>query len=337
MQLATDRLGRTVARPWTLRRGRVCAALLCLALVTLTACNRQEPSTGQALLWVQPMRHHPVHKLMQAGFLDRCRELAIQCDVVGNPSATAFDIAATLPLADAALARRNYDAIMVYAVDPALNPYVARLARDGVPVMIVHLLPQQGDIPGLKAAIGQDVRQTAAAAAIAMGTRLDGKGEVAVTQGSYNRTENEMAQVFASTLTERFPGVKVLPPQLEGFEPTTAKAKVVALLQSNERITGAFSTTGAGAETWANANRAAGRDTTIIAMSATRQNLDLIKSGAVYAIAAQPLYEESGAAVDVGLKLARGEPVEFHNVLPTEIVTAADLAPYYAVLEKAGQ
>jgi ribose transport system substrate-binding protein len=337
MQLATGRLGRTAARPWARRRSRFGTAVFCLALLMLGACDRQAPATGQALLWLQPMRHHPVHKLMQAGFLDRCRELAVHCEVVGNPSATAFDIAATLPLADAALARRDYDAIMVYAVDPALNPYVARLARDGVPVMIVHLLPQPGDIPGLKAAIGQDVRRTAADAAIAMGNRLGGEGEVAVTQGSYNRTENEMAQVFASTLAERFPRIKVLPPQLEGFEPTTAKAKVVAILQSNERISGAFSTTGAGAETWANANRAAGRDVTIIAMSATRQNLDLIKSGAVYAIAAQPLYEESVAAVDVGLKLARGEHVDFHNVLPTEIVTAAGLAPYYALLEKAGQ
>ena len=27
------------------------------------------------LLWVQPMKDHPVHRLMQAGFLDKCKEL----------------------------------------------------------------------------------------------------------------------------------------------------------------------------------------------------------------------------------------------------------------------
>ncbi len=312
-------------------------AVLIGSLLALNACGGPAPAEGEALLWVQPMRDHPVHKLMQAGFLDRCRELKIHCDVVGNPSATSFDVAATLPLADAAIARRQYGAIMVYAVDPALNPYVARLARDGFPVTIVHLLPAPEDIPGLKAAIGQDIRKTAADAALAMGSRLDGKGEVAVTQGSYNRTENEMAQVFAATLAERYPDIEVLPAQLEGFEPTSARLKALGILQSNPRLTGAFSTTGAGAETWANASRTASRNLTIIGMSAVRQNLDLIKSGAVYAIAAQPLYEESVAAVDIGLKLARGEPVEFRNVIPTEIVTAADLAPYYALLEKAGQ
>lgn len=283
------------------------------------------------------MRDHPVHRLMQAGFLNRCRELAVQCDVVGNPSATAFDVGATLPLADAALAKRDYDAVMVYAVDPSLNPYVARLSREGLPVMIVHLLPGPDDIPGLKAALGQDIKKTAADSAIAMGEKLAGRGEVVVTQGSFNRTENEMAQVFTSTLNEKYPGITVLPPQLEGFEPTAAKGKAVAILQGNGRITGAFSTTGAGAETWANARRAAGREVTIIAMSATRQNLDLIKAGVVYAVLAQPLYEESAAAVDVGLRLARKEPVDFINVLPTEVVTAENIQPYYDLLDKAGQ
>jgi len=322
-------------------QNQISARLVILStLLALSSCGRQADTpktTGPALLWVQPMRDHPVHRLMQAGFLDRCRELAVTCDVVGNPSATAFDVGATLPLADAALAKREYSAVMVYAVDPSLNPYIARLSREGLPVMIVHLLPAPEDIPGLKAALGQDIKKTAADSAVAMGDQLGGKGEVVVTQGSFNRTENEMAQVFASTLKEKYPGITVLPPQLEGFEPTAAKGKAVAILQGNGRITGAFSTTGAGAETWANARRAAGREITIIAMSATRQNLDLIKAGVVYAVAAQPLYEESAAAVDVGLRLARKEPVDFINVLPTEIVTANNLQPYYDLLEKAGQ
>ncbi len=42
----------------------------------------------KALLWVQPMRDHPVHRLMQAGFLAECKKLGYTCEVVGNPSAT---------------------------------------------------------------------------------------------------------------------------------------------------------------------------------------------------------------------------------------------------------
>ena len=312
--------------------------ILLPVLLTLVACSKPPVSNETALLWVMPMRDHPVHRLMQAGFLNRCQELKVKCDVVGNPSATAFDIAATIPLSDAAIAKQNYSAIMVYAVDPAMNAYIARLSRDGFPLMTVHLLPERPeDIPGLNAAIGQDVARLATDAAIAMGQRLGNTGEVTVTQGSFNKQENEMARVFSSALTAKFPGIKVYEPQLEGFEPTTAKAKALAILQNNAKLTGAFSTTGAGAETWANASRAAGRNVIIIAMSATRQNLDLVRTGAVYAIAAQPLYQESAAAVDIGLKLARKEPVPFHNVLPAEIVTAKETEPYYALLTKAGQ
>src|SRR5688572_9003128 len=97
---------------------RLLLGALLPALLTLSACDKRTSGAEEALLWVQPMRDHPVHRLMQAGFLDRCKELKVKCDVVGNPSATAFDVAATIPLADAALARRNYSAIMVYAVDP---------------------------------------------------------------------------------------------------------------------------------------------------------------------------------------------------------------------------
>ena len=57
----------------------------------------------KSLLWVQPMRDHPVHRLMQAGFLAKCKELGYTCEVVGNPSATNYDVAASIPLAEIAI------------------------------------------------------------------------------------------------------------------------------------------------------------------------------------------------------------------------------------------
>ena len=65
---------------------RTSAALVAAALAALigSAAAAQE----KALLWVQPMRDHPVHRLMQAGFLDECKKLGYTCEVVGNPSAT---------------------------------------------------------------------------------------------------------------------------------------------------------------------------------------------------------------------------------------------------------
>jgi ribose transport system substrate-binding protein len=303
----------------------------------LPGCGERNAQEGISILWVQPLRDHPVHKLMQAGFLQRCREKGYTCEVVGNPSATSFDVPATIPLADAALARREFSAIAVYTPDPAIYPYIAKRSREGFPIVTWHRLPAADAIPGLTAAVGHDVAQAAAGAAREMGKAIGGKGTVAVTQGSFNAEENQMAAGFAAVMREEFPEVALLAPQHEGFEPSAAKAKAIALLQGNPQVTGAFSTTGNGAETWAGAARTTHRKISIISMDYTRQNLDLIGSGEVHAIVAQPLYEEGAVTADLAGELGAGRKVAFRNVLEAKVVTAADLPHYYAILEAAGQ
>ncbi len=321
-----------------IRASRSGVRALLASLLILGGCGREAAdSAGTAILWVQPLRDHPVHKLMQAGFLQRCRELGYTCEVVGNPSATSFDVSATIPLADAALARRKFAALAVYTPDPAIYPYIARRTREGYPIVTWHRLPEEGAVPGLTAAVGHDVAQAARDAAAAMGKALGGSGVVIVTQGSFNTEENQMAADFSAALRAAFPMTRVLDSQLEGFEPSAAKAKAIALLQGNADVTGAFSTTGNGAETWAGAVRTTHRRVSIISMDYTRQNLDLVKAGDVYAIVAQPLYEEGAAVADLAGQLALHRTVAFRNVLPARIVTAADVEPYYRILAAAGQ
>ena len=89
-------------------------------------------AADKAMLWVQPMRDHPVHRLMQAGFLAKCKELGYQCEVVGNPSATNYDAPASIPLAEAALARTKFGAVAIYGPGPELYPYIGKLSQAGL-------------------------------------------------------------------------------------------------------------------------------------------------------------------------------------------------------------
>jgi ribose transport system substrate-binding protein len=289
------------------------------------------------LLWVQPMKDHPVHRLMQAGFLAKCKELAYICEVVGDPSATNWDIPATIPLAEAAIARTKYDAIGVYGPDPAINSYIGKLGKEGFPVVTWHVLPPEGTVPGLKAATGEDITGAGDNAAVAIGEKLGGKGTVALTQGASNDTENAMSAAFRKTIADKYPGIKVLDTQMEGFEPSAAEAKAVAILQANPDVNAAFGTTGNSIQTWSGAARKAGRDVVIIGMDYIRQNLDLVKSGAAYGIVAQPLYEESGEVAVLLGDLAQGKTVTYLNPVPAKVITAADLDPYYKMLDSAGQ
>ena len=312
-------------------------ALLLTVGAMLAFANTARADGDKNLLMVQPLRDHPVHKIMQAGFLDRCKALGYTCEVVGNPSATVYDVPGTIPLADAALSRTKYGAVAVYGPDPSIFPYISKLARDGYPVVTWHVMPKEGTVKGLVAATGEDVAQAGSNAADAMGNKLGGKGAVAVTEGSYNLIENTMASSFKQELNAKYPDIKVLDPQTEGFEPSAAKSKAVSILQGNPDVTGAFSTTGNGPETWSGAARTAGRQITIIAMDYVRQNLDLVKSGAVYGLVAQPLYEEGAKAADLAVALAEGKTVPYYNTLPAKVITAPDLDPYYAILKSAGQ
>ena len=288
------------------------------------------------LLWVQPMKDHPVHRLMQAGFMDECKKLGYVCEVVGDPSATNWDIAATIPLAEAALSRTKFNAVGVYGPDPAINSYITKLGKD-YPIVTWHVLPAEGSVQGLKAATGEDIVNAGENAAIAIGEKLGGKGTVAVTQGASNDTENAMSDAFRKTIASKYPGIKVLDTQMEGFEPSAAEAKAVAILQGNPDVNAAFGTTGNSIQTWSGAAHKADRNIAIIGMDYIRQNLDLVKSGAAYGIVAQPLYEESAKVADLLGELAQGKKVTYLNPLPAKVITAADLAPYYDMLKSAGQ
>ena len=54
-----------------------------------------------------------------------------------------------------------------------------------------------------------------------------------------------MSDAFRKMIAAKYPGIKVLDTQMEGFEPSAAEGKAVAILQGNADVNGAFSTTGA--------------------------------------------------------------------------------------------
>lgn len=295
-------------------------------------------SGGKHLLWVQPMRAHPVHKIMQAGFLSECKKLGYSCDIVGNDSASKIDIPASMSLAQTAMSKTKYQGVGVYALDPGIYPLIKQIGvKDKLPVVSWHFPLKKGTVPGLAAITGTKPDAYARQAADAMGKALGGKGTVAVTQGSYNPTENLVSRTFTATMAKDYPNVTVLKPALEDFEPSAAVAKATSILQAHPDVTGAFSTTGNGSETWSGAERQTGKHLTIISMDYVRQNLDLVKSGKVYAIVAQPLFQEGAKTADLLAQLAQGKSTSYYNWLPAPIVTKDKLAPYYAFLKKAGE
>lgn len=287
---------------------------------------------GHRIALVQFLKGHPVHRLMQLGFQDGCKAHNYDCEMLLTDSTSAVDM---IPLAEQALAE-PVDGIVLYAVDDSFFPTIKKFADKGIPVVTPHFTSFKQADSHLTAVVGADVVQYAKAAADAIGDKLGGKGTVAVTVGSFNQTENLVAQTFKQEMNAKYPTIKVLDAQEEGFDQAQAIAKAVAIIQGNPDITAAFSTTGNGPTTWARAaDETSKPGLVIISMDYTRPNLDLVKAGKVYGLVAQPLYDEFYRAVELVGMAIDGQKVDYLNLLPAPIIFAKDLDKYYAFNDRA--
>lgn len=277
------------------------------------------------------LKGHPTLRLWQQGFLDQAAALGFRSATIASPDDA--DWAKTVGLGEGILATGT-DGMVFGFVDPTEADLIKKFGEKGIPVVIGHVVVPEGTYEGLTAWAGFVPEKWGAAAADVIGEKIGGTGAVAITEGSFNVVEDAVAKAFADRMKEAYPGVRVLDPQEEGFDPPTAIAKAAAILQANPDVVGALSTTGAGPVTWAGAADETGRTVYSIGPDMTRPNLDAVRDGLVYGLAAQPGYEEHQLAVDLIARAICGETVPYANELPAPIVLADGLAPYYAVVDR---
>ena len=283
------------------------------------------------LCWVQPLKGHPVHQLTQIAFREGCAAVGYECEIIGTDG---MDNAGTIALAEQALARGDVAGMVVWATSPAYYPLVERAHRAGVPVVLPHFPAEEGSIPGATGIICCDPDQYARECANEIGNAIKGHGTIAITQGSFNSLENRVAEIFAKEIVAKFPGITVLAPGEEGFDPTKGIALASSLLQSHPEIVAAFSTTGGGPTTWAGAQRQVGRKIVAVGMDYTRLNLDLVKSGEIFAVVGQPLWDESFQAASLLDQVIRGGKIAWWTRLPAPFITKGGVEPYERLLDK---
>ncbi|HST39069.1 MAG TPA: sugar ABC transporter substrate-binding protein [Conexibacter sp.] len=287
---------------------------------------------GKKIQFVAPLKSNPTMQVMAAGFEQRAEELGFDGTVLMSDDADPQKI---LALGQQAMTQGS-DGMVIPPYDAALYPFIKQASDQGIPIITTHSSVPDSEDLGMKQDIHPDPAQYGAEAARAIGEQIGGRGTVAVTQGGFNPIENAAAESFAAAMKEQYPDVKVLKSQEEGFEPAAAISKAVSVLQSDDTIAAAYSTTGGGPKTWAGAADQAKRDLTIIGMDYTRPNLDLVRSGKVYAVVAQPIYEEHADAVDALKAVICGEEVEAEVSAESPLVTQDNVEEYFDLLDRTG-
>ena len=286
--------------------------------------------------WVQNSAWHPVHQYTQQSFLAGCEKLGLDCELATTDENT---LDALVALADQVVSRPDAKGVaMWFGGLPVAKPIIEKAKENGIAVALPHFPVEEGFYADNAVQIAADTSKYPDAVAQAMCDELKAEGitegSIAVTENNHNATEDTVAQVFTDGIAKYCPEFTVLPPELEGPEPTQAIAVATSIIQANPDLVAALSTTGGGPTTWAGAQKETGKKIVAVGMDATRVNLDLVTDGEVWGLVAQPLYEETFGSAELLYKMANGEEVPYWTVLDAPLVTKDNTQHYYDLLDE---
>lgn len=279
------------------------------------------------------MTNHPVHRIVQLGFLKAAESFGYQrgknATVIGTEGGDTAEVYA----AAEAFAAEGGKGLLLWAGDSSAFETFARLGADGLVVGTPHfkLLTDDGEPPeGLAFNMACDPVLYGKQVAELMAEKLSGKeGSVALTQNTKNVTENSASESFVATwkeLADKYDlsKIKVLDVELEGGFADQATAINLSIIQANPDLIGAFGTTGNSPITWADAATKAGKadgELVLVGMDATVGNLEYLKQGKVAALVAQPLYQEAYKTMEYLNEIFMGNEVPYWTDLVAPIVT----------------
>jgi len=275
-------------------------------------------------------KYHPVVQIMEVGFLSKAEELGYEGKLYASDGP---DLAGAIALGEQAVAEK-VAGLAIYQLSPGIRPLMKKASDAGIPVVVPHSKITPSEVPGPIGWVTNDNVKFGIEAGKALAKAMGGKGTIAITQGGFNPQENPPSAALTKFIRNNYPDIKVLDPIEEGFDMAVAVSRITALIQANPDISAAFGTTGNSPVTWSKATDNVGRDDIlIIGMDFSRQNVDLVKSGKVFGIVAQPLFkifEESAVILDAHIK---GKPYQYENMLPSPVVLQG-IVKYDAILNK---
>ena len=259
---------------------------------------------------VMMLKNHPVHRMVQLGFMKAAKDLGYNdVQVVGTEGTDMNEVYA---LAEA-FATTGGDAALLWYLDESCYPSLKTLKEAGMITGIPHF--KFDPIPeGLDFGMACNPEAFGRECADFIAERIEGQtGSIALCQNNKNVTENAATDAFIARMKElNIEGVECLPVELLGADVDSGTNLATAIIQKNDDLIAAFSTMGEGLQIWANASEKSGLtpdDLVIVGMDYTEANLALLNDGKVDALVAQPLYDEAYKTMEYIDTMLRGGTV----------------------------
>lgn len=275
-----------------------------------------------------------------AGFLSTAEELGYKPLYIGGDTT---DAATVEQMIDSAIAQYDNLAGVALAISSETRWNMAKKFTDaGIPVISGWnaVDPAEFDTYGVNGDYMIGYYATAPyeygyEAGKVLGEAVGGKGTIAITQNTFNYTEDAASDGFRAAIKEFYPDIKVLDTQVESADVTTGIGVVTSIIQANfSDLVGAFGTTATSAQSWSTAAKNTGWTGKIIGMDATSANLDILEAGGCYGIVAQPMLEVwSNCAKHLDAYLTGSDDgYEFENYVESPIIFAEDVEEYRNLL-----
>jgi ribose transport system substrate-binding protein len=224
-------------------------------------------------------------------------------------------------------AGQSMKAIIINPVDSdAAGPAVKAADRSKIPVIAADR-----GVNGAKVAqtVASDNVAGGRLAAQELGKALNGKGKVAVLQGTAGTSAaRDRQQGFAEGI-KAFPGIQVVAQQPADFDRTKGLDVMTNMLQANPGITGLFAANDEMALGGIKALGAkAGKQVKVIGFDGTPDGLKAVQSGTLNADVAQQPKLLGQLAVQDAVKAAKGTTIESTVAVPVKVATKENVAQF---------
>lgn len=227
------------------------------------------------------------------------------------------------------------DAIIVAPSDGDLGPQMTKIAEDaGVPLVYVNNFPSnQADLPPTQALVASDEKESGTLQAREVCRRLKGKGDVVVLMGQLfhaaaRMRTDDVDEVFA---TEACKGMRIVERQAAYWSTQFGEAQMQEWLRAGVRFDAVIANNDDMAVGAIKAIKASGRPLNgivVAGVDATKDALAAMQAGDMQITVLQSASGQGAMAVDVALKLAKGEKLPRENYVPFELVTPENLQSY---------
>jgi ribose transport system substrate-binding protein len=269
----------------------------------------EDAAAGKQIAVCMGSINHPVHRIVQMGFVLKAEELGMEGVISGLDEGSIQELIAKWESA----VTNGAEGVLVWTGDDSCYDMMKGMKEMGVYTTVPHFVHNYEDtkdfidknISCLAATYGAEAAQFVVDKLTEKGIT---EGTIGITQNGPNVTENAANDGFRSKMAEIAPNFKLADTVMEGPEITEATNKVSSVIQSNPDIVAGFGTTGGSPQSWAAAMEGAKKtDLVVVGMDYTEINVNLVKDGKISAVVCQPLFPEAQDCAQALYDLFNGE------------------------------